>query len=132
MGYLREKYSNLSKNLIDMIARRARSWTQVLFNQFLHIQNKIKEVPADIEKLVEMKEYMQGIPTELEKLKQEMNKCFDVYRILEGFNYRFSKDDLDRRWHVYGGIKDIMQLIEKREKELEKDKEKFLDTMKEE
>jgi dynein heavy chain, axonemal len=63
----------------------------------------------------------------LEKLKLEMNKCFDVYKILEGFNYRFSKEDLDRRWNVYGGIRDIMNLIEKRNKELEKDKERFLE-----
>lgn len=29
---------------------------------------------------------------EMEKMKIEMNKCFDIYKILEGFNYRFSKD----------------------------------------
>lgn len=56
-----------------------------------------------------------------------MNKCFDVYKILEGFNYRFSKEDLDRKWNVFGGTRDIINLIEKRNKELEKDKDKFLD-----
>ena len=130
--YLCEKYYTLSKNLIDMIAKRARSHTQAIFNQFMQIQNKIREVPSDIEKLVEMKEYMELIPSELEKIKYDMTKCFDVYKILEGFNYRFSKDDLDRRWHIFGGVKDILELIEKRTKEVEKDKERFQDLMKEE
>lgn len=55
-----------------------------------------------------------------------------MFIILEGFNYRFSKDDLDRRWHIFGGVKDILELIEKRTKEVEKDKERFQDLMKEE
>lgn len=58
-----------------------------------------------------MTEYMNSIPNELEKIRVDMNKCFDVYRILEGFNFRFSKDDLDKKWIVYGGIKDILGLI---------------------
>ncbi len=51
---------------------------------------------------------MQAVPGELEKIRVEMAKCFDVYRILESFNYRFSKDDLDRRWHIFGGVKDTL------------------------
>lgn len=95
-----------------MIAKRARAQTAALFNQFQHIQARIKEVPKDIEKLVEIKEYMQSVPGELEKIKVEMGKCFDVYKILESFNHRFSKDDLDKKWIVYGGIRDILDLIE--------------------
>ena len=75
------------------------------------IKNRIREVPSNIEKLAEMTEYMNGIPNELERIRLDMNKCFDVYKILEGFNFRFSKDDLDKKWHVYGGIKDILGLI---------------------
>lgn len=64
---------------------------------------------------------MNQAPQEIEKLKQEMTACFDVFKILEGFNYRFSKDDLDRKWIIFGGVKDTYELIAKRQKELEKD-----------
>jgi len=40
-----------------------------------------------------MKEFMANIPVELDKIKVEMNKTFEVYTILENFNFRFSKDD---------------------------------------
>lgn len=63
-----------------MIAKRAKQATHSIFNQFNAIQNKVKEVPQDIEKLTEIREYMNNVlPTELEKLKVEMNKCFEVY-----------------------------------------------------
>ena len=57
---------------------------------------------------------MNQAPQEIEKLKQEMTACFDVFKILEGFNFRFSKDDLDRKWIIFGGVKDTYELIAKR------------------
>lgn len=88
---------------------------------------KIKEDPENIEKLTEIKEYMSSVPNELAKLKIEMAKCFDVYDILDGFSHKTGKEDLDKKWIIYGASKDTMELIEKREKELEKDKVKFLE-----
>ena len=56
------------------------------------IKNRIREVPSNIEKLAEMTEYMNGIPNELERIRMDMNKLFDVYKILEDFIFRFSKN----------------------------------------
>jgi len=36
------------------------------------IQNKIKEIPTNIEKLVEIKEYMMSVPADLERIRLEM------------------------------------------------------------
>jgi dynein heavy chain len=49
-----------------------------------------------------------------------MNKCFDIYKTLEDFNYRFNKDELDKRWMIFGSPKELFELVEKRNKELEK------------
>lgn len=130
--HLCDKYYQLSKNLIDLIAKKARQQTTGIFNKFTQIQNKIKDIPADIEKLTEIKEYMDNIPNELEKLKIEMNKCFDIYNILEGFNYRFPKEDMDKKWMIYGSPKEIYDLIDSRIKELEKNQAVFEEKMKEE
>lgn len=43
-----------------------------------------------------------------------MNKCFEIYNILESFNFRFSKDDMDKRWHIFGGPAEINDIITKR------------------
>lgn len=94
------------------------------------MQNKLKDTPKDIEKLTEIKEYMQNIPAEIEKQKIEMNKCFEVYKILDSFNYRFTKEDMDRKWFIFGCPRDTLDLVQKRKKEMEKEKVKFQDEMK--
>jgi len=63
---------------------------------------------VNIEKLVELKEYISNLPIELEKLKSDMNKVFDVYKIMEGFNYKFTPDEMNKRWNVFAGPRDIL------------------------
>lgn len=62
------------------------------------IKGKINEESDNIEKLTELKEYMKNMPSEIEKIKVEMSKCFDIYKILEDFNWRFTNDEMNRRW----------------------------------
>lgn len=70
------------------------------------------------------------MPGEMDKIKIDMQKCFDIYRILEDFNYRFSKDELDKRWIIFGSPEEITQMVEKRVKDLDKDKVRFMEEMK--
>ena len=114
-----------------MIAKRARLTTQKVFQDFLSMQNKLREPTRNIEQLTELKSFMQNLPLDIEKQKIEMNKCFDIYRILEDFNFRFNKEDMDRRWHIFGCPRDTMDLVNKRKKDCEKEKVRFLDEMKE-
>ena len=57
---------------------------------------------------------MSNIPNEIEKIKIDMNKCFDIYKTLEDFSYRFSKEEMDKRWNIVGSPKIILELIIKR------------------
>jgi len=57
---------------------------------------------------------MFNMPNELAKLKIDMNKCFGIYEILEGFNWHFTKDELDKKWKVFRSTKEINELIEER------------------
>ena len=70
--------------------------------------------------MTDLKDYMINMPSEMQKIKIEMNKCFDVYKILEDFNWRFTTEEMTRRWNIFAGPRDVMQLVELREKELDK------------
>jgi dynein heavy chain len=59
---LAEKYQTLQKNFIDMIAKRARFQAQAIFNDFQQIQNKIREHPTNIEKLTDIRDYINNLP----------------------------------------------------------------------
>lgn len=72
---------------------------------------------------------MDNMPNELEKLKVDMNKCFDIYKMLEDFNWRFKTEEMNKKWEVFSGPKDILLVIEERRKKLEKDSKKFLEGM---
>lgn len=63
--YLSEKYQTLTKNLIDMIAKKAKAESQTIFNSFQMMELKLKESPKDIEKLTDLKDYIANIPMEM-------------------------------------------------------------------
>lgn len=53
----------------------------------------------------------------------------DIYKILEEFNYKFSKEEMNKRWQVFGNTKEVTELMDVRKNALEKDKVKFLESM---
>ena len=60
--FLSEKYQTLTKNLIDMIAKKAKSDSQTIFNTFQQMEMRLKEKPQDIEKLTDIKDYISNMP----------------------------------------------------------------------
>jgi len=128
--FLTGKYSATIRNLKDLIAKRAKTKTQKIFEGFQTIHSKIKEKPKDIEKLTEIKEYMAGIPKDLEGIRLEIGECLEIYGILEEFNYKFSIEDLNKKWLIYGGPKDTLELIEQTKILLEKNVNQFNEEMK--
>ena len=52
-----------------MIAKKAKSDSQTIFNTFQQMEMKLKEKPGDIEKLTDIKDYIASMPMEMEKMK---------------------------------------------------------------
>ena len=125
LSLLINKYEHLKKNLTEAIAKRARLETMRIWNKIIDIKEKVKEVPKDIESLTNLKRFIQDVPGELEKIQLEISSCVEIYMMLEDFHYRFSTDDMNKRWHVFGGPKEIVELIDSRKAFLEREKEKL-------
>jgi len=75
---------------------------------------------------------MGNIPQEMKKLQQEINKSFETYQVLDSYSYKFMKEELDQKWNLFGSPREIEKLIENRSLELEKDKKRFGEEMKNE
>lgn len=88
---------------------------------------KIESTPKDIEELCAIKDYMFSVPSEIEKISNDIRNCMNIYDILSFFNYKFPDDEeYDKKWRVYGAPKETLEKIEKQQSYLEKEKEKFL------
>ena len=59
------------------------------------------------------------IPSELEKIRKEIDESNKIYAILEDFKYLLGPDDLRRRFTVMIKPKSIMDEIEKKKRELD-------------
>ena len=123
------KYEHLKKNLTEAIARRARNETQRIWSKIGEIQDKIKEVPKDIESLTNLKRFIQEVPNEVEKIQLDIQACLEIYQVLEDFQFRVSSDDLSKKWQVFGGPKEILDLVDTRKAVLDKERDKFQHSM---
>lgn len=50
---------------------------------------------------------MNNLPNELLKVQLEILKATNIYGILESFNYKFSKEELSKKWLIVGGPKEV-------------------------
>ena len=96
------KHASIIEKEIKLIAQKAKEMNYNLSTKFDEINERIRRPPKNIEDLTDTKKYIAEIPLVIEKLKQDISSCMDIYNILDGFNYEFSGSDLDTKWWLYG------------------------------
>lgn len=72
---------------------------------------KLTKPPENIEELSNITDFMTGVPLDLEKMKKEIDKSMDIYQTMEKYNYKFSDEELKKKWLVFGGPREIMKTI---------------------
>ena len=74
---------------------------------------------------------MSGAPGEIAKLKNEIASGMKVYGILNEFQFQFGEEeDFDRQWRLFGSPGDTYEKIQKQGNYLDKEKDKFVNIMK--
>jgi len=100
---------------------------------FYKINDKINSQPKDIEELSQIRDFMQSVPSEIEKLDGQIKLGMQVYAILEDFKYAFGdEEDYDKQWRLYGSPNDTKSVIGRQTAALEKEKDKFVNLMQQE
>jgi len=96
------KYSSIIDKEIKLIASKAKDTNYNLSVKFDEIGEKLRRPPKNIEELTDIKKFISEIPITIEKMKQDINSCMEVYSILDEFNYEFTNSDLDAKWQLFG------------------------------
>ena len=125
------KHEKIATEIIELIAKKAKVMANGTMDAFDRLNLAIESAPKDIEDLSAIKEQMAGAPGEIAKLKNEIAAGMKVYDILKQFFYQFSEDeDYDRQWRLFGSPGDTMEKIQKQSNYLDKEKDKFVNIMK--
>ena len=123
------KHITFVKHLIEMIAQKARDATLKMLEEFRKMHREISKPPKDIEELTEIKDYISRVPAEIEKMKQEIEQNMSTFSILEKFQYRFTNDDMNKKWDLFGYPKKTADLNAVKSEELDKQKVLFQESM---
>lgn len=117
------------KQITELIALRSRDKNATLLENFRKMHREINKPPKDIEELTEIKDLISRVPMEIEKMKIDIEANMNTYSILEKFNYKFTVDDMNKKWDLFGYPKKTYDLIAIKSEELEKQKEVFKEHM---
>eukprot|EP00349_Pseudokeronopsis_sp_Brazil_P012276 CAMPEP_0202976174 /NCGR_PEP_ID=MMETSP1396-20130829/75150_1 /ASSEMBLY_ACC=CAM_ASM_000872 /TAXON_ID= /ORGANISM="Pseudokeronopsis sp., Strain Brazil" /LENGTH=102 /DNA_ID=CAMNT_0049713019 /DNA_START=30 /DNA_END=335 /DNA_ORIENTATION=+ len=96
------KYSSIVDKEIKLIASKAKETNYNLTVKFDEIGERIRRPPKNIEDLTDTKKFIADIPLTIEKLKNDINSCMDIYNILDEFNHEFTSSDMDAKWYLFG------------------------------
>ena len=98
-----EKRRKISDQLIEFIAKISKHTANRIMDEFEIYNIKCQSVPKDMESLAALKDFMMGLPKELEKKKGDIRKCMAMYDTLDMFHYKFTEDEeYEKMWKVYG------------------------------
>jgi len=123
------KHSSIVEKEIKLIATRAREKNNELSLKFEEMESKIRKTPQNIEELTSIKEYMAALPIEIQKEKNEIKDCMEIYDLLEDYQHEFSMNELDSKWELFAAPKRLMECIQGQTSILEKQKDTFLKEM---
>jgi len=87
------KHNTIAEAEIEIIAKQAKRMANETIDSFYKINDKINSQPKDIEELSQIKDFMNGVPGEIEKLDVSIKQGMQVYHILEEFKYTFAEEE---------------------------------------
>lgn len=99
-------------------------------NEFTGINEMINRSPNDIEELSAIREFVGGVPSQIEKLEGQIKGGMQTYQILEEFGYIFTDpEDYDKQWKLYGSPCETHEVIKTQKDKLEKEEHKMVNKM---
>lgn len=87
------KHNTIAEAEIEIIAKQAKRMANATIDAFYKINDKINSTPNNINELAAIKDYMLGVPAEIEKLDVQIKQGMQVYAILEEFKYAFAEEE---------------------------------------
>lgn len=105
------KHQRLAELLLELMARKTIESTNSLVDKYKAIQRRLNKLPASIEELTELREYMGGIYTQLGELKPLLTQTLANFGVLDSVEYKLDRGAFLLKWEVFAWPKDILQKV---------------------
>lgn len=99
-AHLVEKQLNVVERLLRMHANRLAAQTEDALDEFQTIHQKLKTDPLNIEQLVEMREWMEGLPLIIENQRKVLQKIKIDYDALDAFHWNLNDEEFEAKWQA--------------------------------
>ena len=123
-----DKHKQIAFKELQLFLEFTRKQCSDIGNNF----NEIKKIKSrkTVEDLVEMKEFINGIPTQLINYNQ-IDLTLKYFDLLESFNYKLDSTDFRVKWQTFGWAKCINDQIQQVNLTMTEDKQKYYNELKE-
>lgn len=116
---------DLSKVVLDIVAKKTAKISSSIAQSFNVVQTRLKEKPAKIEDLVELREYMKTVPEIIKQQQIKIQEMLKNYEILDRYRYESSNEDVRAKWTAFGLPLKVDELLKATELSAEVDENNF-------
>ncbi|NXX67841.1 DYH1 protein, partial [Spizella passerina] len=95
---LSDKHKALATAMLDMLAKTLHSQVQKICEAYEAISTKMHERPTNIEELVELRDWLRGVPEQLAVQEQLIEEVMEDYKVMEDFLYNLTEEDFTDKW----------------------------------
>ncbi|XP_058804505.1 dynein axonemal heavy chain 1-like [Phymastichus coffea] len=107
-----DKQQNVITGLLEMHAKRLRGRIDEMLDEFTMIFYKLNVVPATIEQVFEIREWMEGLPITVAEHIETLQTVRLEFDMLDVFYYNLTDDDSEAKWEALKYPAKILKQIE--------------------
>nr|XP_046487754.1 dynein axonemal heavy chain 1-like [Neodiprion pinetum] len=101
-SFLIEKRLDLATRLLNMFTARLHFQIDEILSEYKNIQKKLKDEPFNIERVFEMREWMETIPLTVKGLDDTVQKLKLEYDVLDQFWWNLSDEEFALKYEAIG------------------------------
>jgi dynein heavy chain len=102
---------DLSKVILELVSVRASKITSSIVQGSLQIYNRLREKPTKIEELIDLRNYIEAIPSSLDSLDKQVKDMLEQHQVLDHHRFELSNEDMRARWTAYGWPAKLQELL---------------------
>lgn len=98
--HLIDRQERIASCLLEMHSLRLRTQAEEALDESRAIFHKLRVEPPSIEQLLEIREWMDGLPAFLEGQQKSLQKIKAEYEALDTFHWSLNDDDFQVKWQA--------------------------------